>query len=124
MTLDTYLRQLPGRCQVCTYHVATQGHGEDCAPVAPADARDAALASITASDEDRDRIDAAIRRAASTRQPFSANSIRSELAGVNPPLIGARFRAAATAGVIRRIGYVTSTDPGTHAHPVAEWVAA
>lgn len=37
MTLETALRELPGRCPGCGYHVATQGHGGDCAPVAPAD---------------------------------------------------------------------------------------
>ncbi len=34
-TVRDYLRAQPGRCPVCGFHVATQGHRSTCAPVAP-----------------------------------------------------------------------------------------
>lgn len=34
-SLDTYLAARPDRCSGCGRHVATQGHGSACAPVAP-----------------------------------------------------------------------------------------
>lgn len=35
--LDTWLKSRSDRCDGCGAHVATQGHGPDCAPIAPAD---------------------------------------------------------------------------------------
>lgn len=78
-------------------------------------------ATTAAHPTDRAAVEAAIRKLAATGEPFSANSARP-LHGVTGPVVGATFTALAKAGVIRRIGYVASTDPGTHAHPVAEWV--
>jgi hypothetical protein len=43
------------------------------------------------------------------------------IAQIPGEVIGAAFQQAAKDRVIRRIGYVTSTDAGTHAHPVVEW---
>ena len=38
MTLDAYLKADPARCPGCGYHPPTQGHGRECAPVAPVEA--------------------------------------------------------------------------------------
>lgn len=87
--------------------------------------RDEGMARVTnASDEwDRKVVDQAIRYVASQGQPFSANDVRPLLPeGLRPALLGARFRTAALHNIIRRIGYVPSTDPATHAHPIALWV--
>jgi hypothetical protein len=40
---------------------------------------------------------------------------------VRPPLIGARFNAAAKQGLIRRVGFTQSTEPATHAAWVKVW---
>ena len=59
-----------------------------------------------------------------TGMPFSANSTRAEtkLMEIPPAAVGAAFLKFAREGRIRRIGYVASTDPATHAHPIAEWI--
>ena len=73
--------------------------------------------------DDIDAIDLLIARAAATGEPFSANDIRAFLPdGVRTPAIGARFAHARRRGVITPIGFVVSTDPGTRAHPVRQWV--
>lgn len=71
--------------------------------------------------EKRAQIDAAIRQIAARGRPFSANDLRHLVPNAGP-LMGARFNAAAKAGFIKRIGYVPSTDEGTHAHPIAQWM--
>lgn len=89
--------------------------------------RDEGIARVedAADDWERAVIDQAIRAVADRGREFSANDVRPLLPpGVRPKLIGARFRTAATRGVIRRVGYTPSTDPGTHAHPVTVWMAA
>lgn len=107
--------------------------GEDGAPQEPVQLelgqqlRDEGMARVTAASGEWDRkvVDQAIRYVASQGQPFSANDVRPLLPdGLRPALLGARFRTAALHNVIRRIGYVPSTDPATHAHPIALWVAA
>lgn len=76
-------------------------------------------------DQDRAVIDQAIRAVAERGRPFSANDVRPLLPpGLRPALVGARFMAASRRKMIRKVGWVPSTDPGTHAHPVAQWVAA
>ena len=86
--------------------------------------RDAGMARATAAHpDDAARVDAAIRQLAARGGEFSSNDAR-RLHSVKGPVVGARFNAAAKAGLIRRIGYVRSTEPGTHAHPVALWSAA
>lgn len=64
-----------------------------------------------------------IRDAALSMPQFSSNDTRHAMtvARVPGPTIGAAFRQAAKDRVIRGIGYVTSTDAGTHAHPVREY---
>ena len=48
----------------------------------------------------------------------------TSLPGVRTAAIGARFAHARRRGVIEAVGYITSTDPGTHAHPVRQWQGA
>jgi hypothetical protein len=72
----------------------------------------------------RERIDAAIRHAVQTGNEFSANDIRATLQDVPGPLIGARFNAAARAGVIRHVGYIPSSKPNTNGHDIKLWRAA
>jgi hypothetical protein len=72
---------------------------------------------------ERAAVEAAIRTLAATGRPFSSNDARA-IHGVRGPVVGAAFQAAARAGVIKKVGYETSTSPETHAHPVAQWVAA
>lgn len=68
----------------------------------------------------------AIVAAAASGRPFSANDLRGVLPpGIPGPLIGACFRRAASAGLIRKTDRrVPSTDPGTHAHEIAVWEGA
>jgi hypothetical protein len=118
MTLDQFLATRSDRCPH-GWHLTLQG----CTSCGVAlKFKGQAIASAAHPDE-RARVEAAIRTLAATGRPFSANSARP-LHGVSGPIVGAAFTAAAKAGLIRRVGYVASTDPGTHAHPVAEWVAA
>lgn len=89
--------------------------------------RDEALAQVEEASDDWSRsvIDQAITATALQGRPFSANDVRPLLPpGIRPALVGARFLAASKRGQIRKVGWVASTDPGTHAHPVAQWVAA
>ena len=119
MSLDAYLSGRPDRCPGCGHHVATQGCA--CAGLTEK-ARGQAIATAAHLD-DASRVDAAIRLLAATGREFSSNEARG-LHGVTGPVVGARFTAARKAGVIRATGFTTSTDPGTHAHPVRTWVAA
>lgn len=89
--------------------------------------RDEGIAKVEAASDDQDRavIDQAIRVVAERGRPFSANDVRPLLpAGIRPALVGARFMAASRRREIRKLGWVPSTDPGTHAHPIALWEAA
>lgn len=82
--------------------------------------RGQALASA-AHPDDRAKVDAAIRQLAATGREFSSNEARG-LHGVAGPVVGAAFTAARKAGLIRAVGFTTSTDPGTHAHHVRLWL--
>lgn len=87
--------------------------------------RDEGIARAEAASDDWQRavIDQAIREVAARGRAFSANDCRPLLPpGIRPALIGARFLAASKRGQIRKVGWVASTDPGTHSHPVAQWV--
>lgn len=69
-----------------------------------------------------ERLDQLIATYAESGEPFSANTLRAQIPeGVRPAAIGGRFRHAARRGLIRPVGYVASTDPGTHSHPVRVW---
>ena len=121
-------RTWPERCSGCGYHEATQG----CAckgtlrftPGVREKAEGIARAEAHADPSDRARIDAAIRTVAGRGGVFSANDVRPLIPNAHGPLVGARFNAAARAGVIVRIGYESSTKANTHAHPIATWQAA
>ena len=86
--------------------------------------RNAGMATAINATEPDDlaAIDLLIARAAATGSVFSANDVRPHLPeGVRTAAIGARFAHARRRGVIHPVGYTTSTDPGTHAHPVRTW---
>lgn len=83
-----------------------------------------AAADLAASPDERSRIDAAIRQVAARGGVWSANDVRVLVPDVSGPLMGARFNAAAKAGLITRVGYEPSTKGSTHGHPVAQWRAA
>lgn len=90
-------------------------------------ARDQALAAVEQRTDEwtRRTVDDAIRELVRRGEPFSANTLREQLPpGIPGPLIGARFMAAHRAGLIRRVGDVPSTDPGTHGHRIGLWEAA
>lgn len=65
-----------------------------------------------------------LQRWADRGQPFSANACREELraVGVEKSATGALFNAAIKARIIRRVGWETSTDVGTHHKPVARYL--
>jgi len=92
--------------------------------VDPAAGRDVALGAT--ADANPDAMKAAlriIRETALSTPVFSSNDTRHrmKLAQVPGPTVGAAFQQAAKDRVIVRLGYVASTDLGTHAHPVVEW---
>jgi len=121
--LDDYLRSLPGRCPSCGVHLASQPdlHRGGCYTTAKAlGERGMALASQAHPDE-RARVDAAIRTLAARPGEWSANDLRELTGGIRGPVVGAAFQAAAKAGLIRKVGFTPSTDPGTHGHPISTW---
>jgi hypothetical protein len=81
-------------------------------------------ADRAASDDWKSRWDEAIGYLARRGAPFTADDVR-EIAGDptdHPNATGARFLAAARAGLIRRVGYRKATHEGAHARMVSEWV--
>jgi hypothetical protein len=81
-------------------------------------------ADMAASDDWKSRWDEAIGYLARRGGPFTADDVR-EIAGDptdHPNATGARFLAAARAGLIRRVGYRSATHEGAHARMVSEWV--
>lgn len=70
---------------------------------------------------DRDLIDAAILHLARTRPQLSANEVRDLLPAVRPPLMGARFLAAARAGWIEHAGTIHATSASRHANRMGLW---
>lgn len=104
--------QIIGRCP-CRHRVIT-----------PAEARDHGVAATTEANPQAMRAALHIIRDAALAHPsLSSNTVRHEMriAQVPGPVVGAAFHQAARDKVLRRIGYVASTDPATHAHPVVEW---
>lgn len=92
----------------------------------PETERDAAIAAT--SEANAGALKAAlaiIRDAALAHDRFSSNSVRGAMviSQVPGPVVGSAFRQAARQGWIRGDGYETSTDPGTHAHPVRVWIS-
>lgn len=71
-------------------------------------------------------IDAAIERAIAAGREFSANDIRDEFPVSDEHLVGARVRAAGVRKVdgrpvLKAVGYVPSSLPSTHGHPIRLW---
>lgn len=88
-------------------------------------ARDEGMAQAEDADAsgwEKHLIDQAITAFAATGDPFSANDLRPLLPDVRSALMGARFMAAAKAGLIRRVGFATSTKKNTHSKDVAMWI--
>lgn len=90
------------------------------------DLRDSGTSSVSANTPEwwRAAADLAIAQCAATLVPFGADEVRA-IAGDppnHPNAMGARFLAAARAGIIRRVGYEPSKRASLHAHPVARWV--
>lgn len=83
-------------------------------------ARDAALEEVEAAGDQWDRavIDQGIDALNARRLPWSANDLRPLLPEVRSALVGARFLAAIKRGDMTRVGYVSSTEPSTHARPI------
>lgn len=82
-----------------------------------------ATADEVSSEWERDAVDAVIRHLALEGREFSANDVRLLTPELKSPrMVGARFLAASKRGVIRKTGYTTSTDPGSHAANMATWV--
>ncbi len=104
--------------------------GEQLDLVAAIKARDAGLAKADAGMDVlwREGIDRAIARLARQGCEFTADQVRA-IAGDPPPgfspnAMGARFSAAAKAGIIRSLGYTHSTRVIGHANVVRLWVGA
>jgi hypothetical protein len=85
---------------------------------------DAMLAADEAASADwKAAWDAAIAQLASRPGGFTTDDVRA-IAGApsdHPNAAGARIRAAANSGLIRKVGYRASTRPELHAHPLAVW---
>jgi hypothetical protein len=113
--LDAWLAAQEDRCPGCGFH-ETQG----CACEGNRLKFKGQAIAAAAHPDERAAVDAAIRQLAARGRPFSSNDARP-LHNVTGPVVGAAFSAAAKAGLIVRVGYEPSTDPGTHAHPVATW---
>ena len=123
MSLDAYLAAAPGRCGRCGWHPPTQGHSPTCIAATKADALDAV--NVTAGEDTKARVDAAILRLARLGAPFSANDMRGELRGIPGPVVGGRFNAAARRGLIRDTGQREPSNlASTHGHEVRRWVGA
>lgn len=66
----------------------------------------------------------AIEARATTGHTFTSDDIHADVGPVLdawPQLLGARFNAAAKAGLIVRVGYRQSTRPSRHAAVIAMW---
>lgn len=83
-----------------------------------------ARADQAADDAWKAEVDRVIRRLAARGAPFTSDDVRA--AGVPEPAShkawGGRYTALAKAGVIRAVGWQTSSNPATHARPVRVWV--
>lgn len=122
MSLAADLAALPGRC----------GHGYagpqhpalcDCTTAVSLKIRGIRATNDASAQEVKDRVDAAIRRLAATGREFSANDMRADLAGITGPIVGGRFNAAASAGLIKKSGNrVRSNLASTHSHELLCWI--
>lgn len=114
--LDAYLRSLPGRCPGCGFHLELQG----CTCAGESLKAHGQAVATSAHPDEHSAVMSAIKSLAATGREFSSNDARP-LHGVSGPIVGAAFTAARKAGLIEAVGFTTSTEPGTHAHPVRTW---
>jgi len=126
MTLDTWATTQPGRCIDCGVHLEKQAalHVGGCLTTAQREQAAGMARATAAHPDERAKVDAAIRSLAATREEFSANRVRELTGGIRGGVVGAAFREASRAGLIRKVGSEPSTDPGTHAHPITTWRGA
>lgn len=121
--------QWPAKCPHCDSqrHVTTeQGlrRCPTCHPLvaAPLPSAPGPIAEwdTTASPSTLRAADLIIRHTAENRRELSSNDTRElmDASGIPRPIRGARFAAAAAAGLIEPIGDVASTDPANHGKPV------
>ncbi len=92
----------------------------------PQSARDKGIAATAEANPEAMKAALAIIRETALSQPaLNANDVRQRMriAQVPGETVGAAFRQAAKDRVLRKIGYVASTDVGTHSHPVADWAS-
>ena len=90
--------------------------------------RDTGMAAVEAAADPRviAIIDKHIADMNASGRPWSANDLRDRLPTCDHHLIGARVRAAAMRRPLEqeRVGYVPSSLPSTHGHPIAVWLGA
>lgn len=112
------------------------GWGKGKLPAGPAEQLDLAwalaeigMAAADAAQPDdwKDHVDRVITQMAKTGRPFTSDHV-SAITGDSPTgsrgAMGARFRIASKAGLIRRVGYTPSLRPSVHGHDVKQWVGA
>jgi hypothetical protein len=130
---------LDRRCKSCGFDPEVQGHRSiagdavtgctDSGPLGLYLARqrrdEGMAATVEAHPDDAALVDRVLAERIRRGGEFSLNDLRPALASVKAKnVIGARVQAAARAKRIVRVGYVPSTDPATHGHPIANWRAA
>lgn len=130
---------LDRRCKSCGFDPEAQGHRSlandiptgctDSGPLGLMLARqrrdEGMTRTVDAHPDDAALVDRVLARFISSGRPFTANDTRPHLVGVKGSVIGSRFNAASRQGRMKRTGNrVPSTDPGTHAHRIDEWIAA
>jgi hypothetical protein len=87
--------------------------------------RDFGVKRVDANTPDAWRIacDIAIAKLASTLKPFTAEDVRATVGDPpnHPNAMGARFLAAARAGLLEKQGYTSPSRPSSHASVIAVW---
>lgn len=76
----------------------------------------------------REGVDRAIRRLAASGRTFTADDVRAVAGdpppGFSPNAMGSAFTRASKAGVIRMVGFTTSSRVIGHGNTVRSWVGA
>lgn len=140
MTTDpTFLLQHPNRCPQCFLETHAQGHRSHIAgeptgcdnsgPLGTILGRQLAQQGMTrtvdAHPSDAALVDSVLEARIRRGGEFSLNDLRADLSAVeSKSVIGARVNAFARSKRIVRVGYVPSTDPRTHGHPIVQWRVA
>jgi hypothetical protein len=94
-------------------------------PLTGTESRDAGAASVSSHTPQDWKVacDVAIARLATINATFTAEDVRAVVGDPpnHPSAMGARFLAAAKAGLIERIGYQRPVRASRHANPLAVW---